>query len=146
MNVIVIMLDSFRKDHLGCYGNRWINTPNIDKFASDAVVFDHAYAEGLPTIPVRVALFTGRYTLPFRGWQPLEQNDLLVAELLWNKGITSALIADTYHMHKPEMGFCRGYDYVRWIRGQETDPTRIDPNLPIDVTQYSEKNWHPVSP
>lgn len=146
MNVIVIMEDSFRKDHLGCYGNKWIKTPNIDRFAVDAKVFDYAYAEGLPTIPVRVALFTGRYTLPFRGWQPLEQSDVPIAEILWDKGITSALITDTYHMHKPQMGFSRGFDYVRWIRGQEGDPAVIDTNVRVDPSKFSQKNWHPAYP
>jgi len=146
MNVIVIMEDSFRKDHLGCYGNEWIKTPNIDKFASESIIFNYAYAEGLPTIPVRVSLFTGRYTLPFRGWQPLEQADIPIAELLWDKGITSALISDTYHMHKPQMGFARGFDYVIWIRGQENDPATIDPNIQVDLSKYSEKNWHPAYP
>ena len=143
MNVIVLMEDSFRKDHLGCYGNRWIKTPNLDKFASDSIIFDFAYAEGLPTIPVRVAMLTGRYTLPFRGWQPLEQLDIVLPEILWDKGVTTALISDTYHMHKPQMGFSRGFDYVEWIRGQEHDPWIVDPNVKVDLSKYSEKNWHP---
>ena len=58
---------SFRKDHLGCYGNEWIMTLNMDKFTSEAVIFDYAYAEGLPTILVRAVLFMGRYALPFLG-------------------------------------------------------------------------------
>jgi len=145
-NVIVIMEDSFRKDHLGCYGNRWIKTPNIDKFASESVIFDYAYIEGAPTIPSRIALFTGRYTLPFRGWQPLEQPDLPIAEILWDKGITSALISDTYHMHKAQMGFSRGFDYVEWVRGQENDPDVVDPDVKVDLSKYSEKNWHPAYP
>ena len=33
MNVIVIVSDSFRRDHLGCYGNEWISTPDLDAFA-----------------------------------------------------------------------------------------------------------------
>ena len=111
-NVILIMEDSLRKDHLGCYGNEWIKTPYLDKFAQESVIFDYAYAEGLPTIPVRVSMFTGRYTLPFRGWQPLEQLDVPIAEILWDKGVTSALISDTYHMHKPQMSFSRGFDHV----------------------------------
>ncbi|RLE41787.1 sulfatase, partial [Candidatus Woesearchaeota archaeon] len=95
MNVIVLMEDSLRRDHLGCYGNDWIKTPNIDRFASDSIIFDYAYAEGLPTIPVRTAMLTGRYTLPFRGWQPLEQLDLVLPEVLWDKGVETALISDT---------------------------------------------------
>jgi len=140
------MEDSFRRDHLSCYGNKWIKTPYLDKFASESVIFDNAYAEGLPTIPVRVSMFTGRYTLPFRGWQPLEQLDVPIAEILWDKGVTSALISDTYHMHKPQFGFSRGFDYVEWIRGQENDPWIIDPNLKVDLMKYSEKNWHPSYP
>ncbi len=45
--------------------------PNIDEFSREAVVFERAYAEGLPTLPVRTALFTGRYTIMDRGWQHL---------------------------------------------------------------------------
>ena len=71
MNLIVVMLDSLRPDHLGCYGNPWVRTPNIDEFSREAVVFERAYAEGLPTLPVRTALFTGRYTIMARGWQHL---------------------------------------------------------------------------
>lgn len=42
MNVIVIMADSLRFDYLGCYGNKWINTPNIDKFAEQSILFENA--------------------------------------------------------------------------------------------------------
>jgi arylsulfatase A-like enzyme len=141
MNVIVIMLDSLRPDHLGCYGNRWIKTPNIDEFARECTIFDRAYAEGLPTLPVRTALFTGRYTLPFRGWQRLEPDDVPIAEILWDRGFTTALITDTYHMHKPSMAYERGFDYVEWIRGQESDPYITDPNVKVDLERWHHKNY-----
>ena len=70
MNVIVIVADSFRKDHLGCYGNTWIKTPNLDKLASQGTVFENAYSENMPTVPARLSMFLGRYTLPFRGGNP----------------------------------------------------------------------------
>jgi arylsulfatase A-like enzyme len=108
MNVIVIINDSLRWDYLGCYGNNWIKTPNIDKLASESAVFDYFYPEGLPTVPCRTTFFTGRFTFPFRGWQRLEPTDLLLAEILWNKGFTSAMITDVYHLHKPSMAFERG--------------------------------------
>ena len=72
MNVIFIMNDSTRPDHLGCYGNDWIKTPNIDNFAKESALFSEAHSEGLPTVPYRTSCFTGRFTLPFRGWQRLE--------------------------------------------------------------------------
>ena len=62
MNIIMIVIDSLRFDHLGCYGNDWIETPNIDRFAQESVVFENAYPEGLFTLPVRTSLFTGNFT------------------------------------------------------------------------------------
>ncbi len=48
MNVIVIMNDTFRRDHLGFYGNPWIHTPNLDRFARESVIFDRAYIASYP--------------------------------------------------------------------------------------------------
>jgi len=136
------MLDSLRPDHLGCYGNSWIKTPNIDRFASESIVFERAYAEGMATLPVRTALFTGRYTLMWRGWQHLEPSDVTLAEILWDAGYTSALITDTYHLHKPKMGYERGFDYVQFIRGQEADPYVVDPKVKIDLSKWHPKNYY----
>ncbi|MGD8239468.1 MAG: sulfatase-like hydrolase/transferase, partial [Armatimonadota bacterium] len=98
MNVIVVIADSLRVDHLGCYGNEWIRTPHLDALAAESTRFMHAYSEGLPTLPTRTAFWTGRFTFPFRGWQHLEHDDILLAEVLWDQGYTSALITDVYHM------------------------------------------------
>ena len=135
MNVIVVITDSLRADHVGCYGNPWIQTPNIDRFAGEATLFEQAYSEGLPTMPTRTAFWTGRYTFPFRGWQPFELDDVLLAEVLWDQGFTSALITDVYHMHKPRFNCGRGFDYVQFIRGQEYDPFIVDPTIPVDLTE-----------
>lgn len=136
MNVIMIINDSMRQDHLGCYGNAWIKTPSLDKFARESAVFDYAYSEGLPTVPTRTTFFTGRFTFPFRGWQRLEPTDLLLAEILWNRGFQSAMVTDVYHLHKPTMAFERGFDYTKHIRGHEGDPYVVDPNISVDVDKY----------
>ena len=141
MNVIVIVADSFRRDHLGCYGNDWIETPNLDALAAESIVFDQAFSEGLPTLPTRTAMWTGRYTTPFRGWRHLDPQDILLAEWLWDKGFTSALITDVYHMHKPGMNFGRGFDYTRFVRGQEYDPWIVDAS--IDVSAGMERHFKP---
>ena len=132
-NILWIIAEDTCPD-LGCYGNPWIKTPHLDKFADKSSVFEFAYSEGLATIPVRTALFTGRYTLPFRGWQGLEQNDITIAEILWDKGISSALICDTYQMQKPQMGFSRCFDYVQMIRGQEFDPWILESQVQVDLS------------
>ena len=69
MNAIIVMIDSLRPDHLGCYGNKWIKTPNLDQFAQESMTFDRAHPEALPGLPVRRGLMTGIRVFPFdRGY------------------------------------------------------------------------------
>ena len=65
MNVIVVIIDSLRPDHLGCYGNRAVRTPSLDLFARESTIFDKACPETLPTLQVRRGLFTGMRLYPF---------------------------------------------------------------------------------
>ena len=53
LNVIVVVTDSLRRDHLGAYGARKVRTPNLDRFYAGATVFDNAFAGSHPTIPNR---------------------------------------------------------------------------------------------
>ena len=98
MNIIIIIADTFRADYLGCYGNDWIKTPNLDHLASEGAVFTNCYADGLPTIPARRVFHTGKSILPMKnGWRPLYPNDVTLAQVLKQDGFTSAFIVDTYH-------------------------------------------------
>ena len=56
MNVILVIIDSLRRDHLGVYGNDWIKTPNLDALAGESLRFDRSYPESLPTILARRAI------------------------------------------------------------------------------------------
>ncbi|MGQ9731132.1 MAG: sulfatase [Candidatus Zipacnadales bacterium] len=142
MNVFFISADSFRVDHLGCYGNEWIQTPHLDALATESTVFENAYSENMPTLPNRQALFTGRFGLPFRGWQALDMKYVL-AEALWDKGLRTCLISDTYHMLKPGMLYSRGFEEVHFIRGQEYDPMLGDCDAPVDLDRYFKDTDNP---
>lgn len=125
MNVIVLVTDSLRKDQLGCYGSS-TKTPNIDSLARAGVILHNVYSENLPTMPMRRGWWTGEYHFHEAGWQPFPEEDKLLAEVLWDKGFTSALVTDTYHMHKPGYNCSRGFDSTFFIRGQEYDPWLVD--------------------
>ena len=140
MNVIMLINDTWRWDYLGCYGNKWIKTPNLDKLASESCLFEYCYSEGLPTVPTRTTFFTGRYTFPFRGWQRLEPTDVVLAETLWDKGFNTAMITDVYHLHKPSMAFERGFDFIKHIRGHEGDPYIVDQSIEVDVEKFYKGN------
>lgn len=94
-NVIFIMLDTLQFNYLGCYGNDVVKTPNLDKFAQNGFLFENAYSEGLPTIPVRRAIMTGRFTLPYSGWRPLTTEDTSITDMLWCREVQTALVYDT---------------------------------------------------
>lgn len=132
MNVIVIVSDSLRTDHVGCYGSK-VKTPNIDTLARDSAQFTESYSENLPTMPCRTAWWTGQYLFPQRGWQPFTEKDLLLAEVLWEHDVTSAFVTDTYHMHKPIYNCGRGFDTTVFIRGQEYDPWVVDESIHVDL-------------
>ena len=72
MNVILIMNDTLRYDHIGANGNPWISTPNLDAFAAEAAVFDHNHLCSFPTVPNRHEMMKGRHGNPFQAWRPLE--------------------------------------------------------------------------
>ncbi|MCX7015983.1 MAG: sulfatase-like hydrolase/transferase, partial [Candidatus Sumerlaeota bacterium] len=149
MNVIVLVNDSLRLDHVSCYdkvfptvryhGKR-VETPNLDKLAAQSAKFNYCFPENLPTLPFRTGLMTGRYTFPFRGWQRIEPTDIMLAEILWDKGFKSAVITDTYHMHKATMAYERGFDEVIFVRGQEEDPVVVDKTIKVDVTTFYKTN------
>lgn len=139
-NVLFIMADSLQFNYLGCYGNDWIKTPNIDRLAKEATVFENAYAEGLPTIPCRRAMMTGRYTLPFKGWGPLDLEDTTVADILWGRGVQTALIYDSGPLHLPKYGYSRGFDKTIFLHGHGMDFQHYghDPLIHLDPNDYIE--------
>src|SRR5487761_438657 len=88
-NVIVIVSDTLRADHLGAYGCSTVVTPNIDRLASRSMVFDRAYLHNFPTVPARTDIFTGRYTSAYLDWQPLSKDETVLADVLSAAGLTT---------------------------------------------------------
>lgn len=57
--VIIISVDTLRSDRLPVYGYKGVQTPNIDAFRADAILFEKAYAHVPLTLPSHVSLLTG---------------------------------------------------------------------------------------
>ena len=60
-NIVLITVDSFRPDRLGCYGYSRARTPEIDSLAARGVTFERAYAAASWTNPSLVSILTGQY-------------------------------------------------------------------------------------
>lgn len=141
-NVIVILNDSLRRDHVQAYGlpapwerpghpgEPFIQTPNLDRLAAESARFDRFYCASYPTIPCRYDLFTGRYGFPTRGWQPLEPNDVVLAEIVRPAGFVPMLIYDTPMLGNDAYNYTRGFAGVDFRRGQHGDRYNVDPIAP----------------
>ncbi|HET7627399.1 MAG TPA: sulfatase [Bacillales bacterium] len=136
MNVIVVLFDTMRIDHLSCYGaeqasnglNEKIRTPHLDRFAKQSVRFTNGLIGSFPCMPARRELWTGRYEFPWRGWGPLEDNDFDFIDFLRSSGCITQLISDHYHLLERDAGnYHFGFSGWDMIRGQEHDPYITEP-------------------
>ena len=60
-SVVVVSLDTLRADRLGCYGDERGLTPNLDRFAAEALLFENAFSQSNNTVQSHASLFTSRY-------------------------------------------------------------------------------------
>jgi arylsulfatase A-like enzyme len=68
-NVLLLVIDTLRADHVSAYGGR-AQTPNIDELARQGLRFTRFHPEAMATVPARRSILTGRRVWPFRGWHP----------------------------------------------------------------------------
>ena len=67
-NTVIILSDEHNRDILGCYGNQFVHTPNLDKIAADGVCFKNAYTNSPVCVPARASFATGRYPHQIGAW------------------------------------------------------------------------------
>ena len=120
-NVVVIVSDTFRRDHLGAYGNTQIHTPYLDAFARRSVVFDGHVISSFPTMPARADILTGTFSYTHMGWEPLPRHLPTLPGLLSEAGYLTMGIVDTPFFVRGGFGYDRGFDDFIWVRGQGDD-------------------------
>lgn len=101
-NVVLIVADDLGCFELGCYGQKLIRTPSIDKLAEGGTRFTHFYAGNAVCAPSRCALMTGKHMghaavrnnkeAQPEGQHPIPASEVTVATLLKEKGYTTALM------------------------------------------------------
>ena len=124
-NVIVVLVDTLRADHMSTYGYERQTSPFIDEFATGAVVFEHARSQSSCTFPSVNSLMTSRYPNVFarqgKGQFGIPVQYPAIAEVLDDLGYytvavsQSPVVRKTPSKHNPNGGFGRGFD--RFIEG-----------------------------
>lgn len=101
MNVLFIMADQLRWDHLGCTGHPYLKTPNIDALAQRGVRFANAFVNSGVCGPSRMSYYTGRYPITHGAtWNrvPLSVGEVTLGEMLRGSGLSLALAGKTHVM------------------------------------------------
>jgi arylsulfatase A-like enzyme len=101
-NVIFILADDLGYADLGCFGQKLIRTPNIDRLAAEGMRFPQAYAGATVCAPSRCALMTGRHNghaairgnkeIQPEGQEPMPAGTFTVARLFQQAGYTTGLV------------------------------------------------------
>jgi len=130
--VLLITLDTTRRDHLGMYGYEIPTSPNLDALARDGVVYTEAYAVSSWTMPTHASMFTGKFPTShgavydpegplnlgegigarFSGYRarPIAEDQVTLAQLLGQAGYeTAGIIAGPWMLARFRLG--RGFDH-----------------------------------
>jgi len=116
-NIIFILADDLGYGDLGCYGQKQIKTPNLDRMAAEGMRFTQHYAGSTVCAPSRCSLMTGLHTghTRVRGNNRvlMEAEDVTVAESLRNAGYCTGMVGKWGVGHPPPPGDPKrnGFDY-----------------------------------
>ena len=115
-NVIFIVIDTLRADHVGCYGYQRNTTPNIDKLAREGILFKNAISVAPWTLPSIGTLLTSQYpsVLGVRDTAPLDEKFPLISQVLKRHNYTTHGVI-SHILLSQRLGLGRGYDkYMEW--------------------------------
>ncbi len=146
-NFIHIFTDDLGYGDLACYGATDVKTPNIDRMASEGILFTDFYSVSSISSPSRAGLLTGRYPVRMgvngvyfpTSFTGLPTDEITIADMLQEKGYTSGVFGK-WHLghHYQFMPLQRGFDEyfgipysndmhpLPYIRGNEVEEYSID--------------------
>ena len=130
-NILWICTDQQRFDTLGCYGNPYVHSPNIDRLAENGVLFENCYSQSPVCTPSRASFLTGRYPRTTRcrqNGQDIPPDEKLISRLLQDEGYVCGL-SGKLHVSRcnpsatpgTEPRIDDGYDEFHWSHDPRSD-------------------------
>jgi arylsulfatase A-like enzyme len=130
LNLLMIAVDSLRRDHLSCYGYPRLTSPHLDRLAAGGVLFENSFSAYIPTTPGYSTMLTGRdvmatgmVSLSPKG--PLDTSQPTLPEILKEHGYTSGCVGFGGDFYR---GFDKYADYAAWVSWEDR-PARKAENL-----------------
>ena len=170
-NVVIVLSDTLRRDHLSVYGYDRPTSPNIDAFAASATRYTNAFAQSPSTKPSVTSLFTSLYPTQhqvIRNKQALPDTQVTLAEILKTNGFTTAAFVEN-SVIGAQFGFDQGFDdwtfdntrhfesedtmeafddaILAWLSSRDTTPFflyvhYIDPHTPYMPPKQWKRRFH----
>jgi arylsulfatase A-like enzyme len=130
-NIVLIVLDTLRRDHLGCYGYGRGTSPAIDRLASEGTTYDYSFASHFPTIPLFTTLYTGTDAIDHHivkqgpGGPVLSPKTQVLAEWLRRGGYVTGAVDNLVTLRHPGLPgwFARGFDHYLGFRYDPAETT-----------------------
>lgn len=147
MNVLLVLLDSLNFHSVGAYGSRVARTPNMDRLATRATLFDNHFVNSMPCMPARRDLLTGHAGFLWRGWghvEPWDQNLAVQAEA---RGYVTQMVTDHYHYWEDSAhGYFEKFHGMEFVRGHEVDlwdtaPISETPEWVRSIDRHRDFSW-----
>lgn len=153
-DILFIVLDTQRADRLGCYGHHRSITPNLDRFAQQATLFEQAVSPAQWTIPSHASMFTGLYPTAHgvtQSSQRLGSGHPHIAELLQAAGYQTVGFCNNPLVGILDNDFKRGFEKFYNYGGAIPSLPRHSPSgvaplkwMTEQYTQFLRKISYPV--
>ena len=121
-NVILLGIDSLRRDHMSCYGYDRLTTPYIDRFAQEGTLFEETISAHIPTTSAYASMLTGRdafgtQVVALRHQGPLRPEVPTLAEILKDQGYNTTCVG--FSGNPSSRGFDNYLAYPAWGKWEE---------------------------
>lgn len=116
-NVVVILVDTLRADHVSFYGYPRKTTPTLDALAKRSIVFKHAYAPSNNTPKSMPSIFASRYPSDikwkrkYRNYPQVLPENVMIGEELQRGGYTTVGLSAHFYFEKRRANFVQGFDH-----------------------------------
>ena len=154
-NLVLITIDTLRVDYLGVYGYPDFISPNIDRLAQSAILFEKAYATAPFTGPSHASLLTSQHPsthgIIFNGHKApgkIAGSSVTLSEHLKRNGFSTAGVVSAAPLGK-KYGFDRGFEYFKRIKPHRRRGEKEKGGAGYKVTRTAgkwikktAKNWH----
>jgi len=135
LNIVLITIDTLREDYLGCYGNKEIKTPEIDRLAKEGTRFSSVVCQAPLTGPSHASILTALYPhthgVRINGY-PLRDSALTIAEILKINKYNTAAFASVNFLGDDVSNLGQGFDVFEW-------PEQIE--QPAGIATQKAMSW-----